>query len=126
LATGEALTVLRGHAASIPGVAFRPDGQEVVTASADGPARVWTLAGKERLILPVAKAPVFHASFSPNGKLIATYSNDLTLRIWDATTGQCLSTADCKTSFLENDLFSPDGMNLLVPFGGSYRIIKNR
>ncbi|MGW2698660.1 hypothetical protein [Streptomyces sp. NPDC001340] len=43
LETGRCLDVLRGHTDSVTSVAFTPDGQGIVSASADGTVRVWPL-----------------------------------------------------------------------------------
>ena len=41
--------VLRGHAASVDGVAFAPDGRHVVSGARDGTLRVWELGRDEDL-----------------------------------------------------------------------------
>jgi WD40 repeat protein len=41
-ATGKQVAVLRGHKSRVPAAAFSPDGGRLVTASADGTARVWS------------------------------------------------------------------------------------
>jgi len=43
-ATGRELSVLRGHSGSVESVSFSADGKQVVTAGADGTARVWDAA----------------------------------------------------------------------------------
>src|SRR5712692_7681740 len=40
-ASGRSLAVLQGHTDSVTSAVFSPDGQRVVTASADKTARVW-------------------------------------------------------------------------------------
>lgn len=42
--SGERLSVLEGHTGPIHAVDFSPEGQEVVTASADGTARIWNVS----------------------------------------------------------------------------------
>jgi len=39
--SGQQLRVFTGHADSVPGVAFSPDGKLVLTSSMDGSVRLW-------------------------------------------------------------------------------------
>lgn len=76
---------LSGHTADINSVAFSPDGRFVVTASADGTARVWDAAtGASLGELRGHNGSVNSASFSPDGKFIVTAGVDATVRLWDA------------------------------------------
>jgi WD40 repeat protein len=76
---------LNGHTADINSVALSPDGRFVVTASADGTARVWDAAtGASRGELRGHTGSVNSAAFSPDGKLIVTAGSDATVRLWDA------------------------------------------
>lgn len=76
---------LNGHTADINSVAFSPDGRNVVTASADGTARVWDAAtGASLGELRGHNGSVNSASFSPDGKFIVTAGTDATVRVWDA------------------------------------------
>ena len=76
---------LEGHTGDINSVAFSPNGSLVVTASADGTARVWEAAtGKTVGELRGHAKSVNSASFSPDGKFIVTASDDATVRLWDA------------------------------------------
>jgi len=76
---------LNGHIADINSVAFNPAGSFVVTASADGTARVWDAAtGTTVGELRGHSGSVNSAVFSPDGKFIVTAGNDATVRLWDA------------------------------------------
>jgi WD40 repeat protein len=76
---------LSGHTADINSVAFSPDGRFLVTASADGTARVWDAAtGASLGELRGHNGNVNSASFSPDGKFIVTAGVDATVRLWDA------------------------------------------
>jgi WD40 repeat protein len=66
---------------------FSPDGSRIVTASADGKARVWRRPpGKWAIAGPPVVLEhgdrVFDAVFSPDGRRIATSSADRQARIW--------------------------------------------
>lgn len=84
---GARLAELRGHTAAVLDAAFAPNGV-VVTASADGTARVWegrtgttlfTLRGHSDSVLGVA--------VSPDGHSVETAGADGTVRRWDVSAG---------------------------------------
>jgi WD40 repeat protein/class 3 adenylate cyclase/tRNA A-37 threonylcarbamoyl transferase component Bud32 len=75
------------HDGAISSAEFSPDGLHVMTASADGSARLW----KAGTGTPVGEAmrhakPIQRACFSPDGRYIVTACFDGTARLWDAKT----------------------------------------
>jgi WD40 repeat protein len=77
---------LVGHKEPVLGGSFSLDGQQVVTASNDGTARVWDVkSGKEIARLQGHDKGVTSAAFSPDGQRVVTGSKDGTARIWDTT-----------------------------------------
>jgi len=57
----------------------------VITASADGTARLWNAGSGEAIAVLVGHAgPVTSVAFSPDGSLVATASQDKTARLWKA------------------------------------------
>jgi WD40 repeat protein/serine/threonine protein kinase/tetratricopeptide (TPR) repeat protein len=69
------LTQVWFHAGPVHGADFSPDGRLVVTASADGTARVWDVATGSAVGKPICQEGGFSgAVFSPDGKLILTWS----------------------------------------------------
>jgi WD40 repeat protein len=81
------LLTLQGHSSSINSVAFSPDGQRILTGSADNTAKVWEAAsGKELLTLKEHIGPIAAVAFSPDGQRIVTSSWDGTVKVWEAAT----------------------------------------
>jgi WD40 repeat protein/tetratricopeptide (TPR) repeat protein len=63
---------------------FSPDGNLIVTAGADGTARVWDSTSlKEVANLKKHEGPVTSARFSANGKLLVTTGEDGLIMVWD-------------------------------------------
>jgi WD40 repeat protein len=76
------VTALRGHRAAVHRALFSPDGRRVVTASADGIARVWSTDGKSLAVLAGHTEALQTAAFSHDGQHIVTASADGTARLW--------------------------------------------
>ena len=63
--------------------AYSPDGQRIVTASADKTAKVWDAkTGRELFTLTGHNGIVFAATYSPDGKRIATAGGDGIVQIY--------------------------------------------
>ena len=77
---------LRGHTGGITSMAFSPIDDTLMTTSADGTARIWTLTANgrvlERLVLTGHKDMVGSGAFSPKGDTIITASDDGAVRSW--------------------------------------------
>jgi WD40 repeat protein len=98
-----------------------------VTASPDGTARIWDVAGG-RIVesLRGHTGYVRSAVFSPDGKLVATGSDDGTARIWDVASGRSLYTLPSFHA-LDNGgfvtaVFSPDGKLAATDGDGTVQI----
>jgi WD40 repeat protein len=78
---------LSGHNEALIQAAFSRDGSRIITASADGTARVWdSKTGASMQILSGHRAEVRGAQLY--GDIAATASFDETIKLWDATTGK--------------------------------------
>jgi len=110
---------LNGHTADINSVSFSPDGRFVVTASADGTARVWDAAtGASLGELRGHTGSVNSASFSPDGKFIVTAGNDATVRLWDAGRfTQVKMIGGTYPKSVSNAEYSPDGRFIVAASG---------
>jgi WD40 repeat protein len=134
---GQPLLALSGHRDAppigglFPGVSrvnFSPDGQLLVTAGADGTARVWEVhSGREVLVLsghPNGNG-VTNAIFSPDGTRLATATDssriaDTVVKVWDFSaalktgtgTGRDLLSLSGFPDRVWGLAFSPDGRRL--------------
>jgi WD40 repeat protein len=76
--------LLRGHTEPVVDAAFNRDGSRIVTASADGTARVWN--ARTRALVTLLRTPgsaaVNSAAFSPDGQRVVTASSDGVARVW--------------------------------------------
>ncbi len=93
--------------------AFSSNRQRIVTASADGTAKVWDINGQLLQTLKGHQGSVRYAAFSPDGKRIVTASADGTAKVWDIN-GQLLQTLKGHQSSVGNAAFSPDGKRIVT------------
>jgi WD40 repeat protein/tRNA A-37 threonylcarbamoyl transferase component Bud32 len=107
--TGKKRFLLTGHEQEVRAAAFSPDSTWLVTASADGTARVWDVdKGEQRRALRAHDGPLHAVAVSPDGRWIATASDDRTARIWSAATGDEWMTLTGHTGPVYSVHFSPD------------------
>jgi WD40 repeat protein len=91
-------------------LALSPDGQRLLTASADGTARYWDIAsGKEIHRLPHESGQVYAAAISPDGAKLLTAGEDALIHVWDAATGKALKQLKGHTGVVAGVAVSPDG-----------------
>ena len=109
------LKTLAGHTDMVVCAAFSPDGQQIVTGSFDGTAKVWDVAsGSELLTLKGHGAEVMAVAFSPDGRRIVTGCVDRTAKVWDAASGQEQRTLKGHRAGVWSVAFSPDSLRILT------------
>jgi WD40 repeat protein len=65
-------------------VAFSPDGATVLTTSRDRKARLWDVASRSMLGMPMLhQGPVRAGAFHPGGHLVLTAGEDMAARLWE-------------------------------------------
>jgi WD40 repeat protein len=115
---------------SLSHVRFSAGGDQLLTASYDGSARLWNLATgalkttmQNRPLINTLRPFVADALFSPDGSLIATGSSDGVVRLWDARTGEREADLRGLLDFVMQLAFSPDGSRVAAAsFDGTARV----
>ncbi|HMK84472.1 MAG TPA: protein kinase [Steroidobacteraceae bacterium] len=109
------LALLSGHRERVFDAAYSPDGERIVTASADKTARVWDARTAAQLaVLTGHTDRIFAAAYSPDGRRIVTASRDRTARVWDAQTGAQLLVLPGHGDRVSFAAFSPDGERIVT------------
>ena len=108
--------VLSGHTGPLGDIDFSPGGSRIVTASADGTARVWgATTGRMLGSLEGHRGAVYSARFSPDGQRIVTAGADGTVRVWDPNSATTVSVRRGPGGALTEARFSPDGAQIISP-----------
>jgi actin-related protein len=93
---------------------FSPDGNTLLTITADDRARLWDArSGQLRATLARPSSWVTSAAFEPSGKYVATAEEDGTVRLWEMPSG-CAVRSFKGTDAALKLAFSPDGRRLGV------------
>jgi WD40 repeat protein len=135
-ATGQVIATLEGHSHVVWSAAFSPDGQRVVTASADKTARVWNAASGDELarlegysnLMPtmsravalafqLSSAAFSSAAFSPDGQRVVRAGGDKTAQVWNAVTGEVIAKLEGHSGIVRSVAFSPDGQRVVTASG---------
>jgi WD40 repeat protein/class 3 adenylate cyclase/energy-coupling factor transporter ATP-binding protein EcfA2 len=87
-----------GHATSINGVAFTPDGEHALTGAGffgygpvaeDNSLRLWDVETGELIrVLEGHRMPVLHVAISSDGRRALSGAGDATMRLWDLESGR--------------------------------------
>lgn len=94
IASGKTLEVPEaGHMGSVTALALSFDQLHVLSAGADGTARLWNVqTSKPFRVLAGTGAPVTGVAFASDAKQALTGSDDGTLKLWDMKTGAATKT----------------------------------
>lgn len=88
--SGQCRAVLAGEAGRVFAIAFRPDGQWLLTGNEDGSVQYWDIqTGQLLQTLTGHHKPVQTIAVHPQGTLMASGSHDGSVRLWDLATAEC-------------------------------------
>ena len=105
---------LTGHSSFINHLVISPDGQTLVSASADKTIKLWNLAtGKEIRTLTGHSSFINHLVISPDGQTLVSASADKTIKLWNLATGKEIRTLTGHTNYVNYLAISIDGQILL-------------
>lgn len=117
----QSVHVLKGHTASVKGVAFSPDSTTLASVGdeAEGRLKLWRVAdGTLIYSVDAHKGGARCVAFSPDGKLIATGGQDGVVRLWNAADGTLVRELTGSVADQTAVTFSPDGRTVAASTWG--------
>ncbi|MEG4006681.1 WD40 repeat domain-containing protein [Microcoleus sp. Pol11C1] len=104
---------LHGHSCSVTSVVITPDGQTVVSGSADSTIKLWNLnTGQELHTLSGHSQGVRSIALAPDGQTLASGSKDKTIKLWNLSTKEEIYTITGHSDIITSVVISPDGKTL--------------
>ncbi len=104
-----------GHRALVRSLQFSPDGSILVTGSADGTARFWSVPSLQPVGSNlVHRGEILMVRFSPDGTRVATAAEDWSARVWDVRSGAPATEPLAHIDHVKSVDFSPDGTRLVT------------
>lgn len=101
---------LKGHTKDIWSLAFRPDGKELLSGSADSTVKIWNMDNGELIkTLTNHKNSVYGLAYNSKGNKFATASYDGVARIWDDKTKEKIVTFKEHMLGIDDILLTADG-----------------
>ena len=112
--TGDRIYEFKEHTGSVQAVHFSRTRTELVSASLDGTAILWSLVGEGGKLRAPAQneAPIYAVKFSPDGNTFATGSANKLIQLWNTGTADHKLTLTGHTDLVADIDFSSDGSSL--------------
>jgi len=109
-ATGELVTLLKGHGNVVHGLAFSPDSKYLISGAGDSDAIIWDVEkGSLKHRLKGHKDSIYAVGFSPDSTRAITGSFDRTLRLWSVADGSEITFMTGHQDRIRSLAVAPDG-----------------
>lgn len=106
----DSVKTFTGHSKSLKTVAFLPNGQQVLSGSADRTLKLWDINTGQEIRTFVGHGDIVNSvAVSPDGRTALSASHDKTLKLWDLQTGELLNTLSGHENSVVSVAFSKDG-----------------
>lgn len=120
---GSVQTLSNAHAQVIRSLTHSPDGTRILSAAADGKARLWPADLRYPPTELDAGEALNDAALAPDGLRVVTAGDEGTAQLWDVATGGKMGSAMRHPQPVETARFSPDGYWVLTACGdGNLRL----
>ena len=114
---------LTSHLSYVNTISISPDGQILVSGSADKTIKIWNLStGQEIRTLKGHSQPINSLAISPDGQTLVTGSADKTIKIWNLSNGQEIRTLKGHSNPVNSLSISSDWQTLVT--GSADKTIK--
>jgi len=114
VASSDLVNTLTGHSGSVNSIAISPDGNTLVSGSADNTIKIWNLGtGVLKFTLIGHSGSVNSVAISLDGNTLVSGSYDKTIKIWDLATGVLKFTLTGHSGYVSCVAISPDGNTLV-------------
>ena len=100
---------LEGHSDRVNSVTFSPDGQTIVSGSADNTIKLWSRDGTVLKTITGHKGDVTRVAYSPDGEMFASASTDKTIKLWRKDGSLVKTISGYNRGEVKSLCYSPDG-----------------
>ncbi|GET39050.1 serine/threonine-protein kinase [Microseira wollei] len=106
--------IFTGHSSFINSLVFSPDGQILISGSADKTIKIWHLAtGKEIRTIKDHNSFINYLAIAPDGQTLFSASADKTIKLWNLATGKEILTLKGHYGYVNYLAITPDGQTLV-------------
>ncbi|MCS6919791.1 MAG: dockerin type I domain-containing protein [Fimbriimonadales bacterium] len=115
------IRTLYGHTNYVPGLAFTPDGNHLVSGGGDGAIRLWSLASGQTLRpLTAHRFGLSSVDFAPDGRRLISAGGDA--HEWQVWNLQILRSWAVDFRHIQQALYSPDGLHIAMSVQGEVHL----
>jgi len=99
---------LKGHGREVMSIAYSPEGDQIISGSYDGTAKLWDVEAETCTYTLNHPKAVHSVAFSPLGDTVASAGSN-GARIWEVKTGECRITLAGPDKKISSVVYSPNG-----------------